>query len=148
VGFFLAIVGLWGFLEEISFGLNWSGPLGLKSPKLEGFKIDGLQDFIGLGYKHGGFFSLIFIFPVALLISAIYYYKKIWEYVSIKRYHSLYLLMSFFVTLIFASTIIDLEIIDLPNGFRNSFVEEPLELNAALALLFSLFIVYKIHTPK
>ena len=145
---FLVIIGLLGFLEEISFGLNWLGPFGYERPRLGGFKIDAIHDFIGLGYKHGGVFSLIIIIPVALLISAIHYRKKIWESVSIKRYHSLYLLMSFFVTLVFASIIIDLEIIVLPNGMRSSLVEEILELNAALALLFYLFSVYKIHTPK
>ncbi len=143
--FFLLIIGLLGFLEEISFGQVW---IHYTRPKIDGMKIDAIHDFIGLGYKRGGWYMLYIWIPFSLTMAAVYKYRKeIWECVSVKRYHSLYLLMSFFTVLIAATIIVDLELLNLPPGMRNSLVEEFLEFNAALALLLSLYCIYKIPLP-
>jgi hypothetical protein len=143
---FLLIVGLLGFLDETSYGRIW---IGFTDHRLGGVSIDSIHDLIEAGYKNSWLYIPIFIVPLALFLFVILKFrKKIRESFLIKRYHPVYLSMSFFVILAFAAIIMDLPTIHLPNGRNNTPVEEILELNAALALLVSLFSLYKIHLPN
>lgn len=143
---FLLIVGLLGFLDETSFGRFW---IGFSDHRLGGVSIDSIHDLIEAGYKNSWLIIPIFIIPLAIFLFVIFKYRnKIRESILIKRYRPLYLSMSFFVILATLAIVMDLPIIHLPNGRNNTPVEEILELNAALALLSSLFCAYKIHLPN
>ncbi len=150
---FFSALGLFGFLEEISYGVIMTN---ISHPRVIGVKLSGVHDFIGLGLKLVEDYgvagaSLVLLFVLAsgvFLFKAIYKYReKIRELASLKKYHPLYLLMGFFIVLIFSSALFDQKILMSPTG-NNTPIEELIEFNAALVILFSLIGILKINQPK
>jgi len=133
----VAAVGLVCFLDEISFGEEL---FNLNMPHIGCLKIDAVHDFFCLG-----FIAIILLersYPVLLFSSAAIgailtivatrkFRTKIIGMVSALNCNKTGILLLLFVFLGFAAMILDLDILYLP-----PFLEELLEMDAAMALLF------------
>lgn len=138
---FISIMGLMGFLEELSFG---ESRFDLSMPVLYGVKIDAMHDFFFLGYKlimkNVNISGSLILFLVAgglilLLVIMFRCRHTLLNVASAVKEYPPYLLVLFFGMLILAALIIDLEF------FQNEIwylFEELFEMNAALALIFSI----------
>lgn len=151
---FFSALGLFGFLEEISYGVTLSDTM--HHTRVIGVKLSGVHDLVGLGLKIAEDYgivgtSLVLLFVLAsgvFIFKALFKYRdKIREVASIKKYHPVYLLMAFFIVLVFSSAVFDQKIIMSPTG-NNTPIEELIEFNAALVLLFSLIGIFQINKPK
>ena len=139
----VSAVGLLGFLDEISFGERL---FMLNMPIIGGKKIDAVHDLFELGYKgikilthsHAIFVYLLILIGGGAIMAvtrvALKYRYKLIAIISNGYYKQTYILALFFASLVFAALIIDLGIIHNNALFT---LEELLEMNAAMALLFS-----------
>jgi len=135
----IAALGLLCFLEELSFGERI---FGFSAPKIMGKKIDSTHDFLQLGHRvikkimyfHETYgYLLIGIGAIMVIIGVLKYWRKLNGTISKKFPRPTYILFMFFAALVFASLLIDLDIVYNNTLFM---LEELLELNAAIALLF------------
>lgn len=147
----LLALGLIGFLDELSFGERL---FDLEMPVIGGVEIDAVHDFTEFGLRltlilitdYQLAFSLVLLGGLVLSIVAILKYgNRFWTAVIADRHYPLYLVMFFFMVLIFSALSLDTG----QYPFRGyQVVEECLELNAALALLTSCIIIYKLATNR
>ena len=135
----LLVLGLLGFLDEISFGERL---FAFNMPFIGGVKIDAVHDFFYLGWiviKSFTHSSAIFVYlligggAIMAVIVAFKYRYKLIALISNGYYKQTYILALFFASLIFGAMIIDLEIVHNNALFA---LEESFEMNAAIALLF------------
>ena len=146
-----SVFGLIAFLEELSYGERL---FDIEMPVLSGMKIDAVHDFFSLGLDltlslaavNQLLIFLGFLTVLVLSAAAIFMYgKRHWEAAVAHQFYPAYLMALFFVVLIIFSLIIDTGLFEFP-GFRA--LEECLELNAALALLMSCFLTYKLGADR
>ncbi len=144
----VSALGLLGFLDEISFG-EWF--FDLKMPHIGGVKIDAAHDFVFLGYiliksftdSHAIFvYLLIGVGAIMAITVALKYGYKLIGIISNSYYKQTYILALFFVSLVFTSLIIDLDILHNNALFA---IEESFEMNAAIALLFCSLSLYHLR---
>ena len=147
----LAVLGLVGFLEEVSYGERL---FGIDMPVVGGMKVDALHDFLTIGVDLvlglAGIYQLLILLAllgvIALSLPAIVkYVREHWDADVVHRYYPAYLIASLFIVLIFFAFVLDTNRFEFP-GFRA--LEECFELNAALALLTASFLIYKIATDS
>ena len=139
----ISSLGFLGFLEELSFGERI---FKFSAPHLGGVKIDTVHDLLSLQHKLWGYDLLyklrhyhtpyIYILAVIcvlglLLISR--YRSQLMNAISVILRHPPYILMSFFIALLFFASLFDLHIW---HSKALDMVEELLEMNAAIVLLF------------
>ena len=141
-GFLLLVfgLGLIGFLEEVSFGEGFIFPSS-SMPRMGDTKIDSLHDLFTLTYEgRPGALVLTVVVIGALVLAALASprTRKLVHHArqNLKRHH--FFLAAFFSTALLAG-IIDLEFADQEILFV---VEEILELNASLALIFCCLAVF------
>ncbi len=147
----LMVLGLLGFLEEISFGERL---FNLNMPMLGGVKIDALHDFIDVGiilvsnlitdYQLPALLLLLSVFILFLFV-LLKYGKRLWGAFVAESYYPLHLMMFFFVVLAFLALLMDAEFFPFKGDLA---LEECFELNAALALLTSCLIIFKLKSDK
>lgn len=134
-------LGLIGFLDELSFGERI---FGFSMPSVAGVKIDGVHDLVRLPLRPLRQLLLasssatavavlvILVIAAVLLITAVSHRERLRVWAGSIMVHPPYLAWSIFATLIVVAILLDERII----RFRNLvFLEELLEMNAALALL-------------
>lgn len=143
---FIGILGLIGFLDEISFGERL---FDLTMPVIYEVKIDGLHDFFYLGYMYVKdnvniptiYLVLIVIVGFSILSVILLRHKqKLLDFVLSRRVHPHHLLIGIAGILIFAALIVDLDIIHWQKRSWQRYwvlLEEVMEMNAALALVFA-----------
>ncbi len=135
----VSLVGLLGFLDEISFGKR---VFGFNMPHIYGRKVDAVHDFFLLGYKlvkklalfHTTYvYLLIGVGAMMAVIVALKYRYKLIGVISNSYHKQTYIFALLFASLGFVALMIDLEIV------RNNVLftlEELFEMNAAIVLLF------------
>jgi hypothetical protein len=127
----LSIVGLMGFLDELSFGERF---FDLRMPTIGTVKIDGAHDFVYLFYNVYGILAVLAVIAAAALsISIGWLYRDMLKLERIGVSRETGLLFGVFVLLLGVSLFLDLEL--LPHGVGFYFVEEMLEMNAGIVLL-------------
>jgi len=137
----LLIVGGICFLEEVSFGQRL---IGFPTPYIAGVRIDGIHDIAEVGLellRAGGPVAMaVAICIVAMLgIAAFLCRKRLVRLAILAMRSPVYIALLIFVALIGLSVVLDVRLI----RFRGrKFIEEIIELNAALALLFACFCVF------
>lgn len=145
----LSALGLVGFLDEISFGERL---FDFDMPVTHGTKIDAVHDVLELGLSlpvrlesdQKQIILLLLLTGLVLsLVAILKYGKRFLKFVITDRYCPIYLVALIFVLLGCSALILDTGRFPF-RGFNA--VEECLELNAALALLASCFIIYKLET--
>ena len=135
----VSAVGLFGFLEEISYGQRL---FSIKMPNIHSLEIDTIHDFFLLGYllskelnytyaSHLYLFTCAGIFLFMMLI-LIFRYKLLGKILH-GNFNQAGIFALIYALLIFTALIIDLRIVPQARLFA---VEEFFEMNAALALLF------------
>ncbi len=146
-----SVFGLIGCLEEISYGERF---FDINMPTLGGVKIDAIHDFFGLGINlilslatnNQVLILLVFLSGLVLSIIAIRKYgKRYWDAAIVRQYYPSILVTLLFIVLIFSSLMLDTDRFHF-RGYKA--LEEFLELNAAVALLTSCFLIYKLETDK
>ncbi len=147
----LLALGLIGFLDEISFGERL---LDLEMPRLGATKIDAVHDFFELGLNltinlitHHQLLVLLLLLSGLILsiIMILKFGKRFWESAIADSNYPLFIVMFIFIVLIFSALILDARLLPF-SGYQA--VEELFELDAALALLASCFIIYKLETNE
>ncbi len=149
----VSAVGILGFLDEISFGERL---FALHMPRIGDLKIDAAHDFIELGYwtirssisSYPVFtYTLIVGSVILAAIVTIKYQHKLISTISIlyRKQKQTFILVLFFISLIFAALVIDLEIVHHDALFA---LEELFELNASIALFFCCFSLYDQRLQK
>ncbi len=141
---FLAILGLVGFLDEISFGERL---FGFSMPVVHGVKIDAVHDFLTLGFTVAVDFAradrslavVVAGVACAAAVTVVLGYRA-WlrRFFSSSMHYPPYILLTFSATLIFVALVIDLQL--WPRRVLFMF-EELFEMNAGLALLFAVLYV-------
>jgi len=135
----VAAVSLLGFLDELSFGARIYN-IGI--PRIYGVPIDSAHDLIKVIYevflnlvKNNSALVLLASLIAIIIVNALLmvYRSRVSEIIRRVFHEPPYLFASFFVVLLLFSIVIDLEIIYRMVLFM---IEEILEMNAALALLF------------
>ena len=148
---YVSAISLLGFLDELSFGERL---FNLKMPKFSRVKIDGVHDLFDWAYtvitrlwvSERIYVFLFALFVIAVLIFGWLKYRFKIKKILPKIYDKPpFILFSFFVFLILIAMIIDLEIIEHE---VLSLIEELLEMNSAIALLFCNLSLYKINYFK
>ena len=144
----LSVLGLVGFLDEISFGERL---FDLKMPVVGDTKIDAVHDLVDLGLsqvdrlgsEQAQLVLFVFLSGLVLLCAAILKYgKSIRETIIRDRYYPLYVVALIVVLLGCSALALDTERF----AFRGAnALEECLELNVALAMLASCFMIYTIE---
>ena len=145
------VLGLVGFLEEISFGERL---FNLNMPMLGSVKIDALHDFIDVGiilvpnlitdYQLPALFLLLSMFILFIFV-VLKYGKRFWGAFVDESYYPLNLVMFFFVVMAFLALLMDAEFFPFKGDLA---LEEIFEFNAALALLTSCMIIFKLKSDK
>jgi len=137
---FLALVGLWSFLEDMSYGQRI---FGFSSPRVFGVPIDGMHDFVYVGkryldilikYQARRLLILVVVLAVAAIGLLIKYRRQILALASAALGTPHYLFFAIYVLLMVPSALLDLDIFSAP---VTMLIEELLEFDASLALLFS-----------
>jgi hypothetical protein len=137
---FLTLVGLWSFLEEMSYGRRI---FGFGAPRTLGVEIDGLHDYVLVG-KHyleilitshpRRLAVLVVILGLAALALAVRYRSRIWALLRLVFSMPTYLFFGLYVLLMVISQLLDM-------GFLTPHIlvllEEIAEFDGSLALLFS-----------
>ena len=150
----LSALGLFGFLDEISFGERL---FNFAMPRMGDTKIDALHDVIELGFDQAQRLAsdqkqlIVLLLMVGLVLSIVAllrYGGRLWASIVADQYFSLYLVILIFAFLGFFSVMLDAG----PLQFRGAMaVEECVELNASFALLTGCLIIYKVgrraHSP-
>ncbi len=139
----IPLLGLVGFLDELSFGQRM---FNLTMPKIYGVEIDAVHDFAELAYKvfinHSTYVlavSALGVFCIVLFLIILKHHKYLDRIPDvIKRYPPFVFVLSF-IAFIFIALIYDLHTLIPRRGFFLFIFEELSELNAALALLFASF---------
>ena len=135
----LAVVSLIGFLDEISYGARLY-TVGI--PIIYGVPIDSVHDLIQVAYKvfrnlvrHNLALVLMLSLIVIIIVNVLMMVYRSKVLVLFKKIFTdpPYILTSFFILILLFSSVIDLEIWDHQVLYM---VEELLEMNAGLALLF------------
>ena len=148
---FVSVIGLLGFLDEISFGERM---FALNMPRVHGMPIDSAHDLFTLGYRlieelaHSYsvlVYSLIGIGVILIAKLALKNKYEIAEIIKRIQNNQTYILALIFTLFIFAALIIDLDILHIKGIF---IIEESLEMNAALALLFCSLSLYDQNYKK
>jgi len=140
--FVVTAAALLGFFEEISYGESL---LGLKMPVVNNTKIDAGHDVILLTYRtlHGLADAHLILLLVGLAGVAVASFALLWRYRNVIRerlpglaWDAPILLLLCFVVFVTVAQIIDLELVV---NRRLFLLEEMLELNSAVALVFCCF---------
>tara|TARA_B100000902_G_scaffold380708_1_gene416386 strand:+ start:196 stop:864 length:669 start_codon:yes stop_codon:yes gene_type:complete len=140
----ISAFGMLGFMDEISFGKSF---IDYDNIYIYNKKIDGIHDFLDLAYNYSEannllpflfFISLIFIFTTLYLMNK--EISKAFNTDIKKPLNNPIIRMIFIIFLIIVfSQLIDLGAFDIQN-FNLIILEESLEMNAGLALIFLTFI--------
>ena len=147
----ISVAGLLGFLDELSFG---DRIFGFKWPYIYGVQIDAAHDFFKLGYiliKKPALLNTTYEYlligvcaMMAVIVALIFLYILI-GIISNSYLKQTYILALLFASLGFVSLIIDLEIV---KNYALFTLEELLEMNAAIALLFCCLSLYDSRLSK
>lgn len=150
----ITALGLIGLLDELSFGERI---FGFSMPSIAGVKIDGVHDLIRFPLRPLRQLLLtspsativvalvILVIAAVMLITAVSHRKKLCAWAGLMLVHPPYLAWSIFATLIVVAILLDERII----RFRNfAFLEELLEMNAALALMLVSWCTSRAITPQ
>ena len=144
----VTVLGLLGFLDELSFGERL---FGLKMPMIANIKLDSAHDLIDWIYyegplvlaRHRGPYLLGLVAAILLVSVALIRLRRQLRGLACDRSnYPLYALMLFFVALLACAVTIDLGITD-PWSTELEIVEELFELSAGIALVFSVYVVYR-----
>lgn len=136
---FLALVGLWSFLEDMSYGQRI---FGFGSPRVFGVPIDGLHDFVYVGkryldilikYQARRLLILVLVLGVVAVALVVRYWSKLWALLGMTFRTPEYLFLALYVLLLIPSAILDLDVLRSP---VSTLLEEVFEFDASLALLF------------
>jgi hypothetical protein len=141
----IPILGTICFLDEISFGHIF---FGFTVPKLDGVEIESLHELLHPVYRmlrdHSNplvcvpFFGAMFLLFVTLCFKYRHFFYKIWN--PLKTYAAYnFVLISFALGLV--ALVLDLDIRE-----RFLFLEELLEMNGALAMLFAAALIPEDHS--
>jgi len=144
---FISAFGLLAFLDEISFGKRI---IDYGSPKVKGKTIDSCHDFVDVAILSLPDITssvLLTIMFSAVLFLALYiilkYRNAIISLFNKYKKHPSFLMLMFFILLVTAATLFDLQLIST-NQFNLVVLEELFELNAGFAFLF-LCLTIKYH---
>jgi hypothetical protein len=140
----VSVVGLLAFLEEISFGERI---FAIDMPYLGDVKIDSLHDFFFLfdpsDFHAPYFFLLAGCGAIVAGIAAVKYRRKLKEIIVCIYQNPPFILALIFASIVLVTLVIDLDMVEHEFLFM---VEEILEMNAAIALLFCCLSLY--HLDK
>lgn len=128
----LSLIGLVGFLDEMSFGERL---FGLSMPSIGDNKLDAVHDIFTLSYQLYGNVFLVIIFGVLITVVVLAWLHRTYINANLHRLvpsQQACMLLGVFAMLLTAAILIDLDF--LAHGFGFYFLEELLELNAALSL--------------
>ena len=127
---FVLVVGLIGFLDELSFGERI---FGFAMPSIGRVKIDAIHDFFDLAYRYRSYSYPLTGIGGILIVTLVSYWVKLMLRHPSKGLGPHYVLLMFFAALVFSASVIDLEIVKYPPLFV---LEEIFEMNAGIALVF------------
>ncbi len=118
-------IGLFGFLEEVSYGTKL---LGVKSLKVTDVNIDSLHDFLSVIYEFLGTYILVLFFLIFFVL-----FKKYGGHIGrlLKRYPAYEFVAIALMFMFVAGVLFDLYIVYHP------VMEEVYELNAGISMLFA-----------
>lgn len=135
----IAVLGLLGFLSELSFGERI---LGLSMPWLAGVKLDGVHDLFALSYAllfkrpHSDVLYAVVLAGIVagLIVVCVRYWSRLRDALSRVQHSPSHLLLLISVALVLSAILIDLNLV---RSRALSMLEEVLEMNAGLALFLS-----------
>ncbi len=148
---FLALVGLWSFLEDVSYGQRI---FGFDSPRVFGVPIDGMHDFVYVGkryldilikYQARRLLILVVVLGVVMMGLVVKYWSKILAVLGNGFRSPQYLFFIIYVLLMAPSAILDLDVFSSP---LTTLIEEVFEFDASLALLFGCIAIDGISRHK
>lgn len=137
---FMALVGLWSFLEDMSYGQRI---FGFDSPRVFGVPIDGLHDFAYVGkryldilikYQARRLVVLVAVLSLVALGLLVRYRRQILALALKILRMPPYLFFAIYVLLMVPSALLDL---DMFASSVTTLIEEVMEFSASLALLWS-----------
>jgi hypothetical protein len=143
----IPVLGAIGFLDELSFGERH---LGVSMPQVVGKKLDGVHDLVDLTYEitlrnsSETVANIILALAVVSLFGIFLRYRREIARVSQQNPPLPYLLLCFF--LLVPATLLDMHLFG--KGPLQDFLEELLELNVALCMLFAAIAVGFTNRPE
>jgi len=139
---YIALVGLWSFLEDMSYGQR---VFGFGSPVVYGIPIDGLHDFLYVGkrfldilikYQARRLLILVAVLGLVAIGLVVRYWPRIRAFLLTVLTTPQYLFFTLYALLEGSSAILDLDLFAFLPIPVELLIEETLELDAVVALLF------------